>query len=122
MAASDEDDWSTVSESEPEPEPESEPTPWPPGEAQPCAVCHDLNSYYASIDPVELLRSAETKACLGCGLILDALEKFDVDVSSFSSGLDFISSLSEPTLSVAGEPFCKVSAGDLDLEIYASGG
>ena len=114
MAATDADDWTTITELKNDSSAPSH------GKNQPCVVCCDLNSYIQLIDPAELVRSAETKTCIGCMLILDALAKFDVDVSSLKFSHDFPAP--EPSLSVSGQRSCKLSAGDLDLEIYASDG
>jgi len=51
-------------------------------ENEPCAICQNLDSYSEKIDPVKLVQSAEAKKCRGCMLLVDALNKFDVDISS----------------------------------------
>jgi len=100
---------------------ESEETP---EEEEPCAICQNLDCYSQKVDPVKLVQSAEAKECLGCMLLVDALNKFHVDISSLRYSEDILSpDHNAPSLYLWGEEFTKVLAGDdVELEIYASEG
>lgn len=84
-----------------------------------CAICGDLNADFKQIDPSALSASAGSKRCAGCMLMLDALEKMGVDVSTLNYCVDDIPP--DPSLSIVNEDgCCRITAGELDIEIYAS--
>jgi len=98
-----------------------------PEEEEGCASCKDLNCDGSTLNLNQLLQSAEAKACRGCMLLVDALEKFDVYIPLRGCSFDMYPS--DPTLLpnvyISGKQHPRVhvtGASDLCLEIYASPG
>lgn len=93
-------------------------------ERLPCPICGDLARWTLKVDHVKLQESAAAKDCVGCMLLLEALNQFDVDFSSLVYSDDIMSKdWGGRSLILSGEGYPRVSVGDdLDIEIHASAG
>lgn len=90
----------------------------------PCPICGDLDRWTLKVDHVKLQKSAAAKDCVGCMLLFEALNQFDVDFSSLVYSDDIMSKdWGGRSIILSGEGYPRVSVGDdLDIEIYASAG
>ncbi|KAK0745692.1 heterokaryon incompatibility protein-domain-containing protein [Schizothecium vesticola] len=89
-----------------------------------CPICGDLARWTLKVDHVKLQESAAAKDCVGCMLLLEALNQYDVDLSSLVYSDDIMSKdFGGRSLILSGEGYPRVLVGDdLDIEIYASAG
>jgi hypothetical protein len=89
-----------------------------------CPTCGDLARWTLKVDHVKLQESAAAKDCVGCMLLLETLNKFDLDLSSLVYSDDILSKdFGGRSLILSGEGYPRVLiVDDLDIEIYASAG